>query len=104
MNIYMGYSRAAGSEEGAVLIFANTARQAKPLAFYSVIGELCDSYLDVAVRRLRKEPWLFKEQLKDTPHVIDDPKTCSSCHTWGQSEIGEDGFCNDCREEATHGD
>ena len=29
MNAYMGYSRIAGRSEGAVLIFANTSKEAK---------------------------------------------------------------------------
>jgi len=102
MNIYMGFSRTAGPEEGAILIFAHTAKEAR------VIGwgwSWCDEYIDFGVRRLRNSDWLYKEanQLKlqnDIPHATDNPHSCKRCEMWGHAEILENGFCEDCNANA----
>ena len=95
----MGYSRANSASEGAVLIFANTAQEARRIMWSSGIGsDLTDDYIDMAVCWLRDKLWLFKEMKKDTPHVVSYPKSCTSCDIWGNSEIGTDGLCEDCRE------
>ncbi|MDQ7818716.1 MAG: hypothetical protein RDU14_16945 [Melioribacteraceae bacterium] len=101
---YMGYSRAGGSKEGAVLIFAHTAREAKKLTFPELKGWCGDQeWIDVAVNRLKGE-WLYaeadQEMLKNNiPHVIDCPKsTCKQCECWG-SKLNEEGICEDCIEE-----
>lgn len=98
MKAYMGYSRSCGPEEGACLVFADSVQQAKTLTWNSIIGDLCEDYLDAAAKLLRNEPWLFKEAKKFSPHVIESPKTCTHCDLWGQSEIGDDGLCEGCRE------
>ncbi len=100
MKAYMAYSYTAGSSEGAVLIFANTIREAKKLAWDTYISEYCDGeWTDLRVSIIKNQPWLFKEMTKETPHVIESPKSCDHCTYWGNSEIGEDGLCDDCREE-----
>jgi len=100
MKPYMAYSKIAGSSEAAVLVFANTAREAKKLAWDSVVCDFCDNdWTDLRVNQLKGRPWLFKEMRKDIPHVVDNPRSCDSCGFWGNSEIGEDGLCEDCREE-----
>jgi len=100
MRAYMGYSRSAGRGEGAVLIFADTVREARVLAWHSVLNEMCDGeYLDVEVSWIRNSPWIFGEMLETSPHVVERPRVCSRCMTWGGSEIGEDGICDDCKEE-----
>lgn len=101
MKTYMIY---AGDEpeEGAFLVFANTAREARKTG-YGWITSLFDcEFTDVRVRRLWRSEWLFKEAnqeklARNEPHVIDNPKSCRSCGYWGQSPIGDDGFCEDCR-------
>jgi len=104
MKAYMGYSRVAGSREGAVLIFANTAKEARKLAWWSVVGsDIAENYLDVAVRWLKNEPWLFKEMpIRDSPCVVEDPKICTECELWGNGEVGEDGVCSGCKEIMTY--
>lgn len=103
MKMYMAYSKTAGCSEGAVLVFANSVKEAKPLAFYKsyIGGDFCDNeWTDLRVRLIKGCDWLWKEKQKDTPHVVDCPKSCDSCMTWGgSSEIGEDSLCDDCREE-----
>jgi hypothetical protein len=100
MKIYMGYSHTAGPAEGAVLIFANTVREAKKLAFNTYLNDYCDGeWTDIRATLIKGCDWLWKEKRKEIPHVVDCPKACDHCNTWGNSEIGEDGLCDDCREE-----
>ena len=100
----MIYSRSLGSEEGAFLVFAHLATEARKVGWAYASYTLTDEYIDLAARRLRNKPWLYKEadQAKlsnGVAHVIDDPVSCSSCFYWGVSPIGEDGLCSDCRAE-----
>jgi len=102
MKMYMAYSAVAGQEVGAVLVFANTAKEAKKLAFkHSFISDLCnDEFTDVKAKLIRDRDYLWEEKRKDVPHVVDSPKSCESCLTWGHHEpIGEDGLCDGCRED-----
>ena len=102
MKAYMGYSKSAGSYEGAILIFANNAKEAKKLARQSsVISELADDFLDVTVTWLKNSPYLFKQMLTDdTPCFVESPITCTHCGMWGMGDIGEDGVCEACKEIA----
>ena len=100
MKAYMAYSHIAGSSEAAVLVFANTAREAKKLAWGSIVCDFCDNdWTDLRVNQLKDMSWLFKEMRRNIPHVIDNPRSCDSCGFWGNSEIGDDGLCEGCREE-----
>ena len=101
MKIYMGYSRYCGSHEGAVLIFANSAKEAKRVSFsdLSALG-IAEDYIDVAVRWIRTSPWLFDQANKDKlktgiAHVIDNPETCKGCDMWG-GEFNDNGTCSNC--------
>jgi hypothetical protein len=99
MKMYMGYSEAMGSCEGAVLIFANTAKEAMRIfrkADPLDIGE----FTDFRVSWIKDKPFLEKEKLHDYPHIVECPKLCSKCDMWGVSKIGEDGICDSCREAA----
>ena len=98
--MYMGFSRACGPAEGAVLIFANTARQARAVGFRGMFAYITDEYTDVGVLRLRGKPWLEKQARSALPHVIEEPEYCKTCMTWGGSEIDKAGLCDDCRKEA----
>jgi hypothetical protein len=100
MKAYMAFSRCAGPSEGASIVFADNARQAKILAWKtSTLSDYWDGeFTDVGIRLLKDKPWLFKEQKLDVPHVVDDPRSCTQCNMWGNSEIGADGLCDGCRE------
>ena len=104
LKVYMGYDNLGGSSEGAILIFAHTAREAKKVAWnsYSFIQEICDGeYINLRVRLERNANHLFKEanqdKLKaDEPHVIESPTTCNGCELWGY-ELNKEGYCEDCQ-------
>ena len=100
---YMGFSRSGGSEEGAVLIFAHTAKEAKSIAFEELKG-WCDNqeWIDVVVNRLDGE-WLYadadQEMLKNNiPHVNNSPTGCKCCELWGLKLNAEE-ICKDCQQE-----
>jgi hypothetical protein len=101
MKMYMVYSEGAGPSEGAVLAFADSASQAKSLAFKGTyINELCEDYTDVRAHIIKDRDWLESEKRKDVPHVIETPKCCDQCLMWGgSSPVGDDGLCDDCRED-----
>jgi len=98
----MGYSKSAGSYEGAILIFANNSKEAKKLARQSsVISELAENFLDVTVTWLKNSPYLFKQMpIDDVPCFVESPLTCSACGMWGMGDIGKDGVCEACKEIA----
>jgi len=105
MNMYMGFSREIGPEEGAVLIFAHTAREAKKIGWYALSDFFTMEFTDVAVRRITdSHDWLWNEANQDKlkneiPHVNDNPHSCKRCEMWGHAEILENGFCEDCNAE-----
>jgi len=103
MNIYMVYSEGAGCEEGAALVFAHTSKEARKVGWNEVGCLFTGEYIDFASTRLRNHDWLFEEAnqeklVDDIPHAIDNPKCCKGCEMWGgDSRIGEDGLCDECR-------
>ena len=88
-------------EEGAFLVFAHTAKQAKKVGWNAGRGMVVEEYTDLRVRWIRNSPWLRREAdavklALGTPHVIDNPKSCKSCLQWGHTPIGAQGWCEDC--------
>lgn len=97
MKAYMGFHGGLGSEEGACLIFANNAKEAKSLAF-GVINNWFDSeWVDTRVRLIKDSEYLFQYRVSFKSHTIEAPPTCSRCQMWGTGEIVFD-ICKSCRE------
>ena len=102
LNLYMGY--VGDPREGAALIFAHTAKEAKRLFWKSGWASDAGEFTDARATRLRDRDYLYghanKAKLEaGLPHVIESPNGCDACETWGQSEIGDDGLCDECRDE-----
>jgi hypothetical protein len=102
LNPYMVYSRGAGSEDCAVLVFAHSVQEARVVGWHGTGSEITDDFLDLAATRLRNVSWLYAEgnqskHAADIAHEV-EPKSCSHCEKWGHSPIGEDGLCQECRE------
>ena len=100
---YMGYSRFAGPEEGAMLIFAHTVVEARNIGWQEGGNLFTDEYIDFAAKLLRDVPWLMLEAdqdklVKDLSHSTIDPVLCKECEMWGE-QIGDDGLCDECRTE-----
>jgi len=106
---YMGYSRADGSREGAVLIFAHDIKEAKRIAFGVLSSWITDEYTDMAVTLIKNGSYLFEQVAqwskdkiaKDEPHVVDSPPSCEVCERWGD-ELNEAGLCDGCQDEADY--
>lgn len=102
MKAYMGYDAGNGSWEGAVLIFAHNAREAKRVGGPEVRLLFGSEFIDVRVRLIKDADHLFPEADQEKlsqgiAHVIDSPRSCVRCEYWGYP-IGEDGVCELCRE------
>ena len=101
LNMYMGYSKSMGPEEGAFLVFARTAKEARTVFWRGDAYLVCDDYLDAAVRRLRDCDWLYedanqKKLENNIAHEV-EPKACYECGMWGQSPISNlSGMCESC--------
>lgn len=100
---YMIFSRYAGPSEGAGLVFAHTSREARKIGWQTFYGMFFDEFIDLGCRWLKDCSWLMAEKKSDLPHAVDNPKSCKVCECWGQSVIGEDGMCEECREEVDDG-
>jgi hypothetical protein len=99
MNAYMGYSRDAGPEEGACLIFAHTVQEARKTGYPIVSGWWSIEFTDMAAKRLNA-PHLFAEADQEKlaagiPHAIECPKACNRCEHWGY-KLNNDGVCENC--------
>lgn len=85
---YMAWA-AETREEAACLVFANTAKEARKVAWPTLRVWWEDvAWIDVRARRLHNDAYFFQqadaEKLsQDIPHVIEAPKTCRSCEQWG---------------------
>jgi len=101
LKMYMGYFEPAGSEEEAVLIFANTVREARKTGYPQMITD--GDYTDFTVMQLPEhQSYLYAEAdqeklLADVPHAV-NPNTCSQCEMWGTGEQ-VDGVCERCRDD-----
>jgi hypothetical protein len=84
-------------DEGAVLVFAPTARAAKPMGFRVLRGWFDVQWTEVRVKRLT-DSWLHSLAKSDQPHVVEDVTICENCLLWGGELVN--GECEDCREEA----
>ena len=98
------YSRAASREEGCGLVFAHSVQEAKVIGWRSFGSDFTDDYLDLAAERIWHSAWIYNEAdqaklISEEPHGISNPRSCGHCEMWGQSPIGTDGFCENCREE-----
>lgn len=104
MRAYMIYSRGLGSEEGAALVFANSAKEAKKVGWNGIGYDLTDGeYIDLGVRWIKGEDYLFEQANQKKlgagiAHVIDSPKSCVMCEMWGVSPLDENGLCENCQE------
>lgn len=100
MKPYIAFSKAEGPQEGAVLVIANTVREAKKLAWGQCWN--VDEWIDLAVRLMRDVGIMkLANQSKLTanePHVVDSPLGCQSCGLWGAG-VKSDGACCYCGEQ-----
>jgi len=99
---YMAYSHAAGSGEGAALVFDFSAKGAKLRAWRQCGWDISSEWIDLYVKWIRNEsnvlPLANQEKLANNePHIVDAPAPCSSCNMWGVG-LDSDGRCSWCGE------
>jgi hypothetical protein len=103
LKTYMGFVVNEG-REGAVLVFAHTAREALKLARpYLEDWFQCD-FIDARATIIRDSEYLYEEANQEKlgagiAHVIDSPTTCNNCELWGVSRLCDNKYCEDCCEE-----
>lgn len=98
----MGYSRALGAPEGAILIFANDRREAKKIGWGVASGMITDDYIDFDIRSMQDRPHIMELVKGTEPHVIDSPEVCPKCNLWGNPPgIDSEGriCCEGCQED-----
>ncbi len=99
MKPYVAFSRAAGKQEGAILIIAHTSNEAKRLAWKS--GEVwnADGWTDLAIRLIRDHTSMAladQEKIQRCiPHIVSEPVACESCDLWGVG-LDRDDMCSWC--------
>lgn len=106
----MAFDRHMGSEEGAMLVFANTAKEARKNSFG--LGWFNSEWTDWAATLIRDLPKHLKALDDGSVQTIESPPVCEACHCWGGSPKGtgctlcvEDWELDDTdREEAGQGD
>lgn len=97
MKTLRSYMASAGDpSEGAVLVFAYTAAEAKRLAFPAVRDWTNCDYIEVRVKWLRSGCEHMRQ--KDGPHVVYSPPSCDECELWWEEPL-VDGLCESCRED-----
>lgn len=91
---YMAYDRHAGPNDGAILVFAANAREAKKLAWPALYGWGTDFFIDVGIRWLRSDCEHMRR--KEGPHVVESPPSCCDCEMWYSEPLDSDGRCEGC--------
>lgn len=101
---YMGWM-GDDPADGACLVFAYTAREARRLAFDVLRGWFDDAqWIHARTRRLRLHAEWLRTQADQAAlaegrsHVIDDPASCKNCDRWGPP-INDTGSCERCAAE-----
>ena len=106
LNAYMGFNRVAGQQEGAVLIFANNAKEARKIGWRCVSCWFDTDWINMAVRKVRDNVDFLRGDANaekfasDTPHVIETPRCCLNCETWGGGAPDENGRCDYCCDDS----
>jgi hypothetical protein len=99
LRAYSVFSREAGEESAAILVFAFTSPQARGLGWGHIEAE---DWIDLTARRLKDDQKVFclgdqKNIAAQTPHVIPNPLACQHCGHWGIG-LTNDNKCVDCGE------
>lgn len=96
MRAYIGYDGPGGTGEGAVLIFANTAKEARRLGFGEINGWFDTEWIDMRVNWLKNLPNHLKKLDTGDVRVIDSPPSCPNCMLWGYVLVQDGKYCEYC--------
>ena len=93
MKAYMAF--VVDPREGAALVFADTAKQAKKLAWGTLKDWFDSDWTNVRARRLKAhERYLLS--LYDGRAVLETPPTCDVCEMWGAPLRPDGNGCENC--------
>jgi hypothetical protein len=96
---YIAFLRSFGPAEGAFLVIASSAKEAKRLAWQNSPMDYIE-FTDLAVRLMRNTqnalPLAKQDKLKyKVPHVVKNPVGCDVCNVWGAG-LTTEGLCGNC--------
>lgn len=94
MRPYMVFSRYVGPQEGAILVFANSAKEAKLVGWRAAKELIFDEWIEVGVHSVKENPYIKSLAKSETPHAIVSPPSCDCCGYWGKPL--RNGLCDDC--------
>jgi len=97
LKMYMGFDSYQEACEGAVLVFANNAKEAKNLAYPTICSWFDTEWIGLKVKLLKNCDYLMSEAISDQPHVVRTPKICPKCELWGTGEV-INGTCPECND------
>ena len=96
LNAYMAFDRIQGPSEGAMLVFATNAQQARKLSFGVGFSEW-SQWIDWVATKIKDLPEHL-QALADQGPVIECPPVCPSCKHWG-GHTREFRMCSRCWDE-----
>jgi hypothetical protein len=104
MRAYTAFSKTGGPEEGAILVFASSVKEAKAKVYPLMLDEIWQDWIDLGVKWIKEPGHLFEcadqnKLAKNEAHVIYNPPSCRVCYQWGP-EISDNGeLCSYCHKE-----
>lgn len=93
---YMAFDRRMGAQEGAMLVFANSAQEARKVSYG--LGWFNSEWCDWAATLQRDLPNHLKALDDGSVQTIESPPVCDRCHSWGGHIIKDTG-CSFCVED-----
>lgn len=91
----MAYDRSVGPAEGAMLVFANTAQEARKDSYG--LGWFNSEWIDWVATRLRDLPEHLNALDDGSVQTIESPPVCKRCECWGGHIKNE--WCSLCEED-----
>jgi hypothetical protein len=95
---YMAYSRLYGFQEGAILVIAHTAKEARKLAWGHCFN--VDEWIDQTATLIDQNVLILADQEMvnvGQSHIIEYPEYCTDCQLWGCG-LTEDNLCANCNQ------
>jgi len=106
LRAYMLFDCKSGPAEGAVLVFAHSAMEAKRLGWRTIQEWTGTEYLNVVARHMPSEQgWLAAQEgvdLESEPRMIGSPQCCDRCELWGTApliQLSGESVCETCADE-----
>ena len=96
MRAYMCF-HSGDQRDGAMLAFAESARQARAMSYGFGWGEP-ERWIEWRAIWQRNLAWQLAALYEGRAAVIDSPPTCTICYLWGGAWVRGTTICEDCKE------